>query len=268
MKNLDFVIVGAQKAGTTALSHFLSQHPDLSMSQPKEVHLFDSVAFSNTWSTEHINRYYANYFPTSSNDTLWGEATPIYMYYPEIVSHLHAYNKQMKLIVVLRDPADRAISQYWMERDRGTEHLPLLLALLAEPFRLWLDSNPWADGAAHRNNSYRARGLYARQLKRIYQYFPKSQVLVLSHQALQQDHAKSLIKVFEFLGVQPDVAIPQEQIFSRAARNTQTANASSGFSRMLLKLSYLLEYHRLRTLRRDSLKRCAVAFVQQNAKAL
>ena len=78
MKQLDFMIVGVQKSGTTALSHFLAQHPEIAMAANKEVHLFDAPDYENNWSHEHINCHYEPFFSTAHKAQLYAEATPIY----------------------------------------------------------------------------------------------------------------------------------------------------------------------------------------------
>ena len=115
---LGFMLVGAQKCGTTALAHFLSQHPEIEMASPKEVHLFDSSTYSRGWSGQRIDEHYRPHFEQRAGAAIRGEATPIYMFLPGIASELKRYNPDLKLIVLLRDPVERAISHYYMEKNR------------------------------------------------------------------------------------------------------------------------------------------------------
>lgn len=199
MKTLDFMIVGVQKGGTTALAYFLSQHPALAIAEGKEVHLFDSPGYSSEWTRERINQQYSANF-VASEDKLWGEATPIYCYWPEIAPELQRYNPALKLIIIFRDPVERAISQYAMEKARGDESLPLWLALLLEPLRLLLDKGR-QHGGARRCHSYCSRGHYATQLENLRRYFPIEQILVLENTELNDQHEKTLQKICNFLGV-------------------------------------------------------------------
>ena len=106
---LGFMIVGAQKCGTTAMAHFLSQHPEIGMASAKEVHLFDAPNYSRDWTPEQIDRRYRPRFAHCSDARIWGEATPGYMFVPEIPRELKRYNPDLKLVVLLRDPVERAI---------------------------------------------------------------------------------------------------------------------------------------------------------------
>ena len=165
---LDFMIVGAQKCGTTALAHFRSQHPEIGMASPKEAHLFDSPKYSSDWTPEQIDERYRPFLEHCTGAAVRGEATPIYMFLPEIAGELKRYNPDLKLIVLLRDPVERAISHFYMEKNRDKEHLPLWLALLAEPFRLRRREDAKHVDSHLRRHSYRRRGLYSLQLRNLY----------------------------------------------------------------------------------------------------
>ena len=249
---LDFMIVGAQKCGTTALAHFLSRHPGIGMAAQKEVHLFDAPDYSGDWSPEEIDERYRPSFEHCPGAAIRGEATPIYMFLPEVARELERYNPELKLIVLLRDPVERAVSQYCMERDRGDEHLPLWLALLSEPFRLRRCRDAQQADSAMRRHSYRRRGLYSLQLRNLYRYFDRSRVLVIRTPDLLQHHDAVLRQVFAFLGVSGDVRIAPEMIYPGTPPRK---GAGAGVHRTvswLLRLSYLAESVRLRALLRHA----------------
>ena len=107
--------------------------------------------------------------PTTRRDdgTLRG-ATPIYLFLPAVAGELKRYNPGLKLIVLLRDPVERAISHFYMEKNRDKEHLPLWLALLAEPFRLRRREDASHVDSHLRRHAYRRRGLYSLQLRNLY----------------------------------------------------------------------------------------------------
>jgi hypothetical protein len=212
VKSLDFMIIGAQKSGTTALSHFLSQHPRVCMAAGKEVHLFDADDFSDDWTVTDINIRYARYFEGADELSLWGEATPIYLYWAQIIPALKRYNPALKLIVILRDPAERAISHYEMEKSRANETLPLWLALLREPRRLMLEGPRL--GHAHRCHSYVDRGHYAEQLANLRKHFCDEQILVLESDTLKYQHPATMEKVCDFLGIESAHSIKTERVFS------------------------------------------------------
>jgi hypothetical protein len=213
MKTLDFMIVGVQKGGTTALSFFLAQHPQLAIAECKEVHLFDAPEYVQGSSRETINAGYSPHFSGASIDALWGEATPIYCYWLEIAAELQRYNSALKLIIILRDPVERAISQYAMEKARGDESLPLWLAFLLEPYRLWRDSSR-RPGGARRCHSYCSRGNYNRQLENLRKHFSDEQILVIENSELNNHHHQSLQKVCNFLQVSSEQLPEAATIFS------------------------------------------------------
>jgi hypothetical protein len=213
VKSLAFMIIGVQKGGTTALSHFLAQHPDIGMATTKEVHLFDAPDFDPAWSVAEINERYQPYFLGMEQRPILGEATPIYIAWQEIIPEIKRYNPQLKVIVLLRDPVERALSQYAMEFVRNNEARPLWLALLLEGARLHRDKSR-APLGARRCHSYRTRGEYVEQLEHLRRHFPDKQILVIDNTELIGQHDQTLVRVYDFLGV-PVVDLPaSERVFS------------------------------------------------------
>ena len=243
---LGFMIVGAQKCGTTALARFLSRHPEIGMANPKEAHLFDAPDYSGGWSPKEIDARYRPSFEHCPAATIRGEATPIYMLLPEVARELHRYNPDLKLIVLLRDPVERAISHYYMERARGDERLPLWLALLSEPFRLRRCRDARQADSAMRRHSYRRRGLYSLQLRNLYRHFDRGRVLIIRTQDLLRRHDAVLRQVFAFLGVSGDVRIAPERVYPDVPGNGGRHGRPHRAVSCLLRLSYLAESARLR----------------------
>ncbi len=239
MKKLDFMIVGAQKCGTTALAQFLSQHPDIGMAEPKEAHAFDHEDYANAWTDELLDEYYGAYFTHLVNETQLGEATPIYGYLADAPQRIGRWQPKMKIIFILRDPVERAWSHYQMAVSSGFENLPYWLALLVEPLRLWLCASPLAPHSAVRENSYRSRGLYGKQLRRYLSVFPREQVLVVRSEDLAQSHDQTLSDVFSFLGVSESVSVPADRV------NQGVGVPAPGLCSALLRLSYGVDLFRL-----------------------
>ena len=106
---LGFMIVGAQRCGTTALARFLSRHPGVAMSSPKEVHLFDGANYSSDWTSEQIDARYRRAFTEGADGRIRGEATPVYLFFPETARELRRYNP--------RTQADRAPARPRRARD-------------------------------------------------------------------------------------------------------------------------------------------------------
>jgi len=239
---VDFMVVGAQKCGTTALAAFLGAHPEIGMAAPKETHLFDDPDYGPHWSRGRIDARYAVCFRHCPDARLRGEATPVYLYFPEIAGELARYNPALKVIVLLREPAERAVSHYHMRRALGAERRPFWLALLLEPLSLLLDRDPCRKDSPTRERAYRARGLYARQLAALRRSFPAERVLVLRQADLLEDHDAVMRRVFAFLGVDPDVRVPAARVFAGGPRPRHR------LAKALLRLSYLADAARLRRL--------------------
>ncbi len=173
--------------------------------------------------------------------------TPIYMFLPKVAHELHRYNQALKLIVLLRNPVERAISQYYMEKSRGDEHLPLWLALLSEPFRLRRSRDAGQADFAMRHHSYRRRGLYSLQLRNLYRNFDRDRVLIIHTQDLLQRHDHILRHIFAFLGVSGGVRIAPEMVYPDvpAKGRWRDSRAHRAVS-CLLQASFLAESVRIR----------------------
>lgn len=223
---VDFLIAGTQKGGTTALAHFLGQHPEICLPPGKEAHFFDRPAFPVGADREEVARRYHAKFPETLRGNIVGEATPIYMYLPFVPERVYRYNPAMKWIVLLRDPVARAVSHYSMSREKGREWLPPELAFRVEPWRLWRDrrGTSVAGGSSRRHHSYLDRGFYSGQLARIREWFPARQILVLTAEALRMRHEATLREVYEFLEIGDRTILPAaDAIFT----TPQTARVSS-----------------------------------------
>ncbi|MGI8559861.1 MAG: sulfotransferase family protein [Luteimonas sp.] len=214
MPLIRFLIGGVQKGGTSALAAYLGRHPGACLPPCKEAHVFDRPETDNCWRAERIDVEYRRHFPNARESVLHGDATPIYMLHPRIVERVAAYNAAMKWIILLRDPVDRAISHYHMERRRDREWLPLWAALLAEPWRLHGRFDDFSIESPLRRHSYRARGLYSRQLDALQAHFPRGQILILRSMDLMADPQGVMERVYLFLGLSEPAEQPvHERVF-------------------------------------------------------
>lgn len=201
---VSFIVIGVQKAGTTALFDYLADHPALNLSTVKEVHFFDDESVD--WAAPDYGAYHAHFDLARSG--LMGEATPIYIYWPNSLERIRAYNPQAKLILMLRDPVERAFSHWRMETSRGVETHPFAWCIRQGRQRLF-DAEPWGH---HREFSYVERGFYGEQVDRLFALFPRDQVLVLPQDTLRADPNAVLAQVSDFLGVAAPPPVAARQV--------------------------------------------------------
>jgi Sulfotransferase domain len=190
-----FIIAGVQKGGTTALFDYLGEEPGLALSREKEVHFFDDEAAD--WARPAYGPYHANFRPIDGR--LRGEATPIYLYWPNSLERIRTYNPAMRLVVVLRDPVQRAWSHWKMEFARGAETQPFAWCIREGRQRLFA-AEPWG---VHREFSYVERGFYGEQIMRLYSLFRRDQTLILKAEDLRARPGPVLAQVRGFLGLSP-----------------------------------------------------------------
>jgi len=196
-RRVHFLIAGAQKGGTTALAHYLQQHPGLWIPQEKELHFFDNEALNWANPPALYPAYHAS-FTAAPPGCHWGDATPIYTYWWPALARIWAYNPAMRLILCLRNPVERAYSHWAMETARGWDTLSFEEAIATEEQRC-RDALP----TQHRVFSYRSRGYYSEQLRRLWGFFPRAQTLILRQEELLEDPVGTVAKVHSFLGVDP-----------------------------------------------------------------
>lgn len=193
-----FLVIGSQKAGTTSLHHALDLHPEVFVPAQKELCFFytdDEVA-------KGID-HYARYFESApSGARAVGEASPGYVCYPGAAGRIAAALPEAKLILTVRNPIDRGYSQYWDNRRR-----------LAEPARWAEVSLGLTDDPVFRPGrlGYVARGVYMQYVRRYLACFPREQLLMVVFDDLKADFAGEMRRVFEFIGVDPEVEVPVQK---------------------------------------------------------
>ncbi|MCV6637968.1 sulfotransferase domain-containing protein [Candidatus Albibeggiatoa sp. nov. NOAA] len=193
-QQVDFLICGAQKAGTSALAKSLKEHPDIYMSEQKELHFFDNDGYFQTNQPNYEN--YHQHFVNAQSHQLWGEATPAYMYWQTSPQRMHQYNPHLKLIVILRNPIERAYSHWNMQQHNKAHTFSFREALQHE---LSLKAQGVTE---HKKFSCMSRGFYSQQLQRIQQYFPKQQLLALKYDTFKNDPQQTLNLVSQFLQIE------------------------------------------------------------------
>ena len=203
----DFLIIGAARSGTTSLYEYLIQHPCIMPGVGKEIYFFDKKF------DQGVN-WYKSFFPTTMAKSklekkqrtkcLTGEATPRYLHYPHAPKRVFNLVPNVKLIVLLRNPIDRSYSHYQMEVDSGHEELSFEDAIDQEKQKIVHDMKKMEkDENFYSVNFYRKsyldRGIYADQLKRWFEFFPKEQFLIIQSEDLYSNTPKVYEKVLKFL---------------------------------------------------------------------
>jgi hypothetical protein len=193
-RRVNFCIVGAQKAGTSALASHLKRQPGVLFSSRKEVHFF------NRWNRTD-EAWYHLHFDWSRRARLVGEATPGYLASGAAVARMAAYNPDMQVIAVLRHPVDRAHSAWNMMRGKGRTSLD---------FEAWMASD----------RSGLAAGLYADQIRIWRTHFPNA--LFLKYEEFRDTPSSVLSEVHEFLGLPTLIpaAIPRKNVFAYDREHT------------------------------------------------
>jgi hypothetical protein len=211
----DFLVLGAQKAGTTALYEYLRRHPQITGPSWKEVSFFD-----RHWARGE--RWYRGNFPNlaRTREKLVGEASPSYVFHPLAPQRVQEVVPDARLIVLVRNPVDRALSQYNHEAALGREPLPFEEALDAEEERLRgeqerMAADPRYFSREWWSHTYQARGRYAEQLERWLAVFPREQLLILPTDDLGSDPAQAHAQVLEFLGASPQRLDSYPRVYER-----------------------------------------------------
>ncbi len=218
----DFVIVGAQRCGTTSLFRALAKHPAIlpNVIGAKGIHYFDtSYHQSLSW-------YLAHFASQSERDTheakigqkaIVGEASPYYMYHPAGAERMAKAIPDAKLIVLLRNPVKRAISHHqhmvWegFEPEEDLDKALDLESARLEGIEQRLLADPKLVSRPHQHFSYVDRGHYAPQLERLFAHFDRKNVLVMATETMIRDSQSSLSAIQSFIGLEPDPSIQLEK---------------------------------------------------------
>ena len=238
ISKLDFIIAGTQKSGTSVLTYYLNQHPAIAMAHKEEAHLlvqprrhfFDNEAMfaSGNINYDLLHRDVA----VTAQTLVTGTCKPA-------MQRIHDYNPSIKLIILLRNPIDRAFSHWNMQRDRKLDSLNFLDAVKQEENRA-REVYP----LQLRKFSYVERGFYSEQMERVFRFFPHEQVLVIKFDDLRRDYRAVTDRIVNFLGVPPFPRLKnrEENVINYARPMTQSERAYlfSIFENDIAKLEKLL----------------------------
>jgi hypothetical protein len=217
----DFIIIGAQRCGSTSLYNYLVKQQGIIPGMMKEVHFFD----------HHFHKgvgWYRSFFPLTSTlqnpegnhqeRFITGEATPNYLFYPHAPKRVHTTLPGVKLIVLLRNPVDRAYSHYHHEVRLGVEDLSFSEAIQREKTIIPLEKSKVIEDQSYKsfiyqNYSYLSRGKYIEQLEIWNKYFSMKDILVLRSEDLFINPAQVIEKTSEFLGIR-NYSYPDFKIYN------------------------------------------------------
>ena len=205
----DFVIIGAQKSGTTSLYDFVIKHPAIAPASEKEPRYFSTQhKFGELWYRSNFPTKLSRYYFTkrTNHKLLSGEATTSYLFHPMASSRMKKVLPDVKLIVILRNPVDRAYSNYHYSVRHNKETLSFEEGIELEEKRCAkererLIKDPDSITVHYHDNSYLAKGVYVDQLEEWFRHYDKEQFLILNTEDFRENPQQTLDQVFDFLGV-------------------------------------------------------------------
>jgi hypothetical protein len=200
----DYLIIGAQRSGTTSLYTYLRHNRHIGKARKKEVHFFD-------FNYDRGMGWYKHHFPTLlakrsaerrlGGPYITGEASPYYLVNPLVPARVHEALPSVKLIVLLRDPVNRAYSHFQQQRRLGNETSSSFEEAIERETGVLDSESP--SSLVYRKFSYLVRGIYVDQLERWLSLFPREQMLILQSEDFFRDPASTEKAVCEFLGIPP-----------------------------------------------------------------
>lgn len=220
----DFVVIGAKRGGTTSLYNYLLEHPAVQPLFPgrqhiKGVHYFDSEFGRGL-------RWYRSHFPLEIgghrvarpvvSPAAAGEASPYYLFHPLAAERLANDFPDVRLIVLLRDPVERAYSHFKERTHHGGEALSFEEALNAEEGRLRgeaerIVAEPGYRSMEHENHSYVAQGRYLDMLPRWFKLYPREQFHIVASEDFYADPERRVNEVWSFLGLPPHKLVSRKR---------------------------------------------------------
>lgn len=218
----DFFVVGAPKAGTSSLYNYLSQHPYVFMSEPKEPHFFHNRRSPGSPVLGEKNlEGYLRLFEGVPESMRAGEASTSYLYSANAAQEIREVCPDARIMMILRNPVDRAYSHYWNHVRDGNEQLSFEEALWDEPERI--RNRQWCG------SYYVTGGRYAEQVARYLDVFGRDAVKVYLFEDLKQDALGVCWDAFSFLRVDPNVPIETSRAYNRSGQPRSTLLSSMSY---------------------------------------
>lgn len=221
----NFIIIGVQRGGTTSMYKYITKHPKIIPALRKEIHFFDiKYGKGISWYQSQFMQnfiYCALRRKKKYKDSITGEATPYYIYHPHVVERILKFIPNVKLIVLLRNPVERAYSHYNHEVRLKIEHLSFEDSIKEEPRRLEgeikkMEGDESYYSFNHQHFSYLQRGIYIEQVERWAKKIPKEQMLILSSEDFYSDSNKICNEVFNFLNL-PNIELNKIKAYNKGS---------------------------------------------------
>ena len=199
----DFLVIGGQKCGTTSLYNYLGRHPEVTRSSKKEPLYFDTMySLGSLW--------YRAFFPSRFDkpDCLVGDGSVHSILHPHAPARAFGLVPQAKIIILLRNPVDRAYSHYQMSKRNRMETLSFEDAVHGEDERLGVELRKINENGRYFSpafvyHSYLLRGVYVDQIMRWMDVFPREQFMIVDNEDLSSETLKTMNGVYEFLELRP-----------------------------------------------------------------
>ena len=188
----NFFIVGTPKSGTTSLFHYLQEHPEVFLPELKEPHFFSCPEVKNTYYKTKIvdsKEEYLDLYQETESFKAVGDLSSSYLFNKESPKRIHQFNPHAKIIIVLRNPVDRALSHYLMDVNLGYINVPLLEVINNK------------DTFKQHYQEYIELGFYEQQIRAYTKQFPDSQIKVVLSDTLYANTAETLKDIYSFINV-------------------------------------------------------------------
>jgi len=201
----NLITIGTSRGGTESLYHYIRHHPSVAVSSKREIYFFGKDPHYDVG----LN-WYRTFFPTSiykkffnkthKNNLIIYEGTTDYLFQPKSPERILKTLPNVKFIVMLRNPVERAYSQFYHNIDDGFEDLDSFEeAIKLEPKRMEKLSNDGLEHSIYNHHAYLKRGIYAYQLENWFKIFPREKFLIMKTEDLKKDPQKIVNKIYDFV---------------------------------------------------------------------
>ena len=221
---LNFVGIGAEKSGTTWIADCLAEHPEICMAPGKELYFFNE--YDPHFLTVKNHRYdkwgfdwYKKQFNNCAARQIKGEFTPTYLYCKRAAARIKKHYPDIKIIVALRDPVDRAFSQYLHDQKIG------------------LNKNLSFEAARKKHNSYIEKGKYYKYLKTYFELFPKKNILILFFKDIKNNPKQTIKNIYQFLDVK-NINFQPPSLYKKS--NTASRVKFAFLNNFMIRIEYFL----------------------------